>query len=247
MVVEADAIDGAGTVAAGDAVARRRPRKGVALAAAGLVLVVLLAVGAVLGVDAWVRTSTEDRVLTVEQAAGVPGVDCIIVLGCGVNPDGSPSDMLADRIARGVELYEQGAAPKLLMSGDHGKVDYNEVGKMKEVAVAAGVPSEDVFMDHAGFSTYETMARARDVFGARRVVVVTQGYHLPRALYLAEALGLEAYGVSADLRPYAGQEARDIREVLARVKDFFSAIAQPEPTFLGDPISLTGSGDVTND
>ena len=185
--------------------------------------------------------------LTVEQAAEAPEADCIIVLGCGVYPDGSPSPMLSDRIARGVELYEQGVAPKLLMSGDHGKVDYNEVGKMKEVALDAGVPSEDVFMDHAGFSTYETMARARDVFGAKRVIVVTQDYHLPRALYLAQSLGLDAYGVAADLRPYAGQEARDFREVLARVKDFFSAIVQPEPTFLGDPISLSGSGDVTND
>lgn len=214
---------------------------------AALLLALLLVVAAVFAIDAWVRSSTEERVLSVEQVAEVPEADCIIVLGCGVYPDGSPSPMLSDRIARGVELYEQGAAPKLLMSGDHGKVDYNEVGKMKEVALDSGVPSEDVFMDHAGFSTYETMARARDVFGAKRVIVVTQDYHLPRALYLAQSLGLDAYGVAADLRPYAGQEARDFREVLARVKDFFSAIVQPEPTFLGDPISLSGSGDVTND
>ncbi len=228
------------------AVGARRSKMVLAVFAA-LVLVLLLAVAAVFAIDAWVRASTEERVLTMEQVAEVPEADCIIVLGCGVYPDGSPSPMLADRIARGIELYEQGAAPKLLMSGDHGKVDYNEVGKMKEVAMDAGVPSEDVFMDHAGFSTYETMARARDVFGAKRVLVVTQGYHLPRALYLAHSLGLDAYGVAADLRPYAGQEARDVREVLARVKDFFSAIMQPEPTFLGDPISLSGSGDVTND
>lgn len=224
-------------------------QRGKRILSAGILLVtaLLLAGAAVLFIDVWVRVSTEDRMLTVEQAAEVPDADCIIVLGCGVRPDGSPSDMLADRITRGVDLYERGAAPKLLMSGDHGRTDYNEVGKMKEVAIAAGVPSSDVFMDHAGFSTYETMARARDVFGARRVIVVSQGYHLPRALYLAESLGLEAYGVSADLRPYAGQNVRDVREVLARAKDFFSAIVQPPPTFLGDAISLSGSGDVTND
>ncbi|WP_304427371.1 vancomycin high temperature exclusion protein [uncultured Adlercreutzia sp.] len=116
---------------------------------------------------------------------------------------------------------------------------------MKRVAEEAGVPAEDIFMDHAGFSTYESMYRARDVFGAKRIVIVSQEYHLHRALYVAKALGLEAYGVSADLRPYAGQQARDLREILARNKDFATAILQPEPTFLGDPISLSGSGSIT--
>ena len=100
-------------------------------------------------------------------------------------------------------------------------------------------------MDHAGFSTYESMYRARDVFGAKRIVVVSQDYHLYRALYVAERLGLDAYGVPADLRPYAGQEARELREVLARNKDFLTAIVQPPPTFLGDPISLSGSAAAT--
>jgi DNA repair protein RadC len=124
--------------------------------------------------------------------------------------------MLADRIAQGVALYENGTSPKLLMSGDHGRADYDEVNAMREMAVQAGLPADDVFMDHAGFSTYESMYRARDVFGAKRIVIVSQKYHLYRALYVAERLGLDAYGVSADLRPYAGQEARELREVLAR-------------------------------
>lgn len=100
-------------------------------------------------------------------------------------------------------------------------------------------------MDHAGFSTYESMYRARDVFGAKRIVIVSQRYHLYRALYVAERLGLDAYGVSADLRPYAGQEAREVREILARDKDFLTSIVQPLPTFLGDPILLSGSGSAT--
>ena len=153
--------------------------------------------------------------------------------------------MLADRIACGVALYENGTSPKLLMSGDHGRADYDEVTVMREAAVQAGLPKDDVFMDHAGFSTYESMYRARDVFGAKRIVVVSQEYHLYRALYVAERLGLDASGVSADLRPYTGQQAREIREVLARNKDFLTAIAQPLPTFLGDPISLSGSAAAT--
>ena len=174
-------------------------------------------------------------------------IDCIIVLGCQVKEDGTLSHMLRDRLSRGVELYQMGAAPKLLMSGDHGRKAYNEVGAMKQYAIDNGVPSEDVFMDHAGFSTYETVYRAKEVFQARRVIIVTQQYHLYRALYIADSLGLEAYGVSADHRTYAGQTMRDIREVLARVKDFAMCIFEPKPTYLGEEIPITGNGDLTND
>ena len=118
---------------------------------------------------------------------------------------------------------------------------------MKAYAVNAGVPSEDVFMDHAGFSTYESLWRAKHIFGAERVIIVTQSYHLYRALYVAGRLGLSAVGVSADLEPYAGQTVRDVREFAARVKDFAWCMFQPEPTYTGDPIPLTVSGDVTND
>lgn len=209
-----------------------------------LALVALCAVAA-FAIDAHVRSSTEPRIVTTDEAAKLDGVDCVLVLGCGVRPDGQPSDMLADRIAQGVALYENGTSPKLLMSGDHGRSDYDEVNAMRDVAVEAGVPADDVFMDHAGFSTYESMYRARDVFQANRIVIVSQKYHLYRALYVAERLGLDAYGVSADLRPYAGQEGREVREILARDKDFVTSMVQPLPTFLGDPISLSGSGSAT--
>ena len=102
-------------------------------------------------------------------------------------------------------------------------------------------------MDHAGFSTYESIFRAKEIFGADKVVIVTQEYHLYRALHIADALGVEAYGVSADLNAYGGQTMRDLREILARNKDFLSGIFKPNPTYLGKPISLEGSGDVTND
>lgn len=212
-----------------------------------LVCLGLLGGLAVLGINGIVKGATKDKILSAEQAAQLTDVDCILVLGCGVRPDGSPSDMLYDRLRRGVELYEAGAATKLLMTGDHGRKDYDEVDVMKSFAVDAGIPSEDVFMDHAGFSTYESMYRAKEIFQAKKVIIITQEYHLYRAIYIAESLGLEAYGVAADYRAYYGQTKRDIREVLARVKDFGTSILQPKPTYLGKAIPIWGDGNLTND
>ncbi len=222
-------------------------RKWIRITAAVLVCVAAVTVAGTLGINAHVKAVGRAAMLTPEEAAALEGVDCAVVLGCLVRADGTPSDMLRDRLRRGVALYQEGATPKLLMSGDHGRVDYNEVVAMKEYATAAGVPSEDVFMDHAGFSTYETMYRAREVFGAEKVLIVTQEYHLYRALYIAKQLGLEAYGVSADYQSYYGQTKRDVREVLARVKDYFFVLFRPEPTFLGEKIPVNGNGNVTND
>ena len=190
------------------------------------IIVVLGCVG-IFAVNAGVKAVGKSRLLTVDEAAKLGGVDCIIVLGCQVRADGSLSDMLHDRLARGVEVYHVGASGKLLMSGDHGRTNYDEVGAMKRFAVENEVPSEDVFMDHAGFSTYETIYRAKEIFQAKKVVIVTQEYHLYRAIYIAEQLGLDAYGVSADLRSYRGQVKRDFREVLARCKDFGMCIFKP--------------------
>ena len=215
--------------------------------ASSLVCAGLLGASALLLANGYVKRSTADQILTPEQAAALEGVDCIVVLGCLVKADGTPSDMLYDRISVGVTLYQNGTSPKLLMSGDHGQKEYDEVNTMKTCAIDAGVPSEDIFMDHAGFSTYESVYRAKEIFGAKKIVIVTQEYHLHRALYIANALGIEAYGVSADLRGYSGQTKRDVREILARIKDMGYSLFKPAPTYLGEPISLDGSGDVTND
>jgi vancomycin permeability regulator SanA len=118
---------------------------------------------------------------------------------------------------------------------------------MKQYAVDEGVNSENVFMDHAGFSTYESIYRAKEVFGVKKMIIVTQKYHLYRALYIAEQLGIEAYGVASDYHTYVGQSMRDLREVLARTKDFVITITKPEPTYLGDFIDIHGDGDITND
>lgn len=171
--------------------------------------------------------------------------ECIMVLGASVNPDGTPSPMLKDRLETGIELYNRGVAPKLLLTGDNGQIEYNEVEAMKNYAVNAGVPEEDIFLDHAGFSTYDSVYRASYVFGVESMVAVTQEYHLFRTLHGCKKMGIEAVGVGADQEVYAGQEYREIREVLARVKDFVMWLIKPEATFLGEAIPISGSGIVT--
>jgi len=197
-------------------------------------------------INMYIKYSIDDRIISSEEAASLDA-DCILVLGAGVLADGSPSHMLEDRLLQGIDLYEKRAAKRLLMSGDHGQKEYDEVNSMKQFAIDRQVPSAHVFMDHAGFSTYESLYRARDIFKAEKIIIVTQGYHLYRALYIAEKLGLDAYGVPSDPRQYAGQRGRDLREGLARIKDFFIVMLKPEPTYLGDPIPISGDGDVTND
>lgn len=172
------------------------------------------------------------------DAAESFGADCILVLGAGLRPDGSPSDMLEDRLRTAVTLYEAGAAPCILMSGDHSRKDYDEVGAMMKFAAELGVPEEALVPDYAGFSTYESIYRARDIFSAKKVIIVTQKYLLHRALYIAGRLGVGAVGVSADLRGYRGQLMREAREVLARNKDFIWTLIQPEPTYLGEKLPL---------
>ena len=212
-----------------------------------LICLAIIAGVLLLGLNSYIKSHTRDMIINSDQVADITDTDCVIVLGCKVKADGSPSDMLHDRLQRGIELYNLGTAPKLLMSGDHGQTNYDEVNTMKQFAIDSGIPSEDIFMDHAGFSTYETLYRARDVFCAKKVLIVTQEYHLYRALYIAEKLGLDAYGVPADYHIYAGQSAREVREILARCKDAIKIIFMPKPTYLGEQIPITGNGDLTND
>lgn len=218
-----------------------------------LKIVVLMFGSGVLGVltlimlNIYIKTSVSSNIITSDEAIALEDVDCILVLGAGVWSGNRPSPMLEDRLKLGTELYRNGASKRLLMSGDHGRVDYDEVNVMKNFAMEEGVPSVDIFMDHAGFSTYESMYRTRDIFEADRIVIVTQKYHLYRALYIADRLGLEAYGVASDPRQYVGQNYRELREMLARTKDYIYCLFQPKPTYLGDIIPVSGNGDSTND
>ena len=208
----------------------------------GLIIVILI----VLGINLYVKQSTKNQIITSEDYSNLEDIDCIIILGAGIWGD-KPSHMLEDRLLQGIELYKNGVASKIIMSGDHGREEYDEVNVMKDFAIEEGVPSDDIFMDHAGFSSYESIYRAKEIFEVNKIVIVTQKYHLYRALYIANSLGLEAYGIGADPRQYAGATYRELREILARNKDFVKCIFKPKPTYLGETIPVSGSGDITND
>ena len=212
----------------------------------GMIVILLIVFIVLLGINFFVTATTSKKILTEEQARELENVDCILILGAGIWGQ-NPSPMLEDRLLQGISLYQEGVSHKIIMSGDHGRDNYDEVNVMKRFAIEKNVKSEDIFMDHAGFSTYDSMHRAKDVFEAKKIVIVTQKYHMYRAIYVAEQLGLEAYGVNSDPQTYSGQMLRDVREVLARDKDWFKCIIKPEPTYLGDTIPVSGNGDMTND
>lgn len=210
-----------------------------------IIFIIIIAI-IILGINLYVILSTKKQIIKEEKYTELSDIDCIIILGAGI-VEGKPSHMLEDRLLEGIKLYQNNISNKIIMSGDHGRKEYDEVNVMKNYAIQKGVPSENIFMDHAGFSTYESIYRARDIFKARKVVIVTQKYHLYRALYIANQLGLEAYGVGADPRQYVGRIYREMREILARNKDFIKCIFKPEPTYLGETIPVNGNGDITND
>jgi SanA protein len=173
----------------------------------------------------------------------VPRADAALVLGAQVRPDGTPSAMLADRLAAAEELYRAGKVGKLLLSGDHGRWTYDEVGTMRRALLARGIPADDLFTDHAGFDTWDSAQRARRVFAVRSVVVVTQRFHLPRALFAAHRAGLDATGYPADRRRYGRVLAQlRVREALARVKVVADATLGSDPRFLGPVIPIGGDG-----
>ena len=211
-----------------------------------IIMLILIFIVTVLVINFFVKIVTKNRILKKEEYSKLEDIDCIIVLGAGIWGD-KPSPMLEDRLKEAVSLYNQNISSKIIMSGDHGKADYDEVNIMKEYAIEQGVASEDIFMDHAGFSTYESMYRAKEVFEANKIVIVSQKYHLYRALYIAKQLGIEAYGVNSDPRKYVGATYREAREIIARDKDFIKCIFKPQPKYLGETIPVNGDGNITND
>lgn len=176
------------------------------------------------------------------EVGNVPHAQVAIVPGALVNPDGSMSSMLADRVRQAAALWHAGKVEKVLVSGDHHTWAYDEPGTMRKALVRAGVPARDVFEDHAGFDTWATMVRARSVFGVRDAVVVTQGFHMPRALFLADAAGIDASGLTADLHQWGVQgDKSNVREVLSRVKAI-ADVTLDTPAVGGPRISIDGDG-----
>ena len=218
-----------------------------------LLILGILASLVVFSVSSSVKNRTEDSVVYVvtgeveinpvsQDSLRDFHADCILVLGAGIEDKETPTPMLKDRLDVGIELYREGIAPKILLSGDNGQVEHNEIHVMLNYVRDADVPEEDIFCDHAGFSTYDSMYRAASIFNAEKVIVVTQTYHQYRALYIGEKLGIDVMGVASDQETYFGQSFRESREILARIKDFFKAMLRSKPTYGGEVIPISGSG-----
>ena len=181
--------------------------------------VCIFAGASALAISAAVQRKTASRITTIESLRDAgEHFDIILVLGCAVRSDGTPSHMLEDRIKIGVTAYQSGIADAILMSGDRHE-GYDEVGTMEREAKEQGIPADRILIDPQGFSTYESVCNFLEEHKDKRVLIVTQEYHLYRALYIAQKLGIEAYGISADLRTYRKQVQYDLREILARLKD----------------------------
>ena len=210
-----------------------------------LAILILAGIAAVSFLNILVINKSNDYIVTAGDAKNLDA-DCIIVLGALVHQDGTLSDILQHRVMTGVELFKNGASDRLLMSGDNSREAYNESAAMKNYAAKMGVGGEKIFQDYAGFSTYETMYRARDIFQAKKVIIVTQKFHINRAVYLARSLGLEAYGVICDRGTYKHEFMNNLRETGARVKAVYSAVIKPKPTYLGDAIPISGNGNDTD-
>lgn len=177
-----------------------------------------------------------------EQDAKSAGAQCVMVLGAQIIGD-SPSPILKNRLDCGIRLYQQGAVPKIILTGNGGREE-DEVSVMFKYTLDAGVPAQDIFLDREGFDTYASMYRAKEVFGVNRILVVTQAYHLSRSIYIARAMGMETVGVAA--QPEARlQILRDVREIAARCKDLATSLFKPSISIAGSLVSVSGDGRVT--
>lgn len=169
-----------------------------------------------------------------------PSAEVVLIPGASVSEDGVLSPIFIDRVNAAIALYEAGKVSKILVSGDNSTDSHNEVNPVRLYLISQGVPDEDIFLDHAGFDTYSTMYRARDIFGVTSLLITTQSFHLPRSVFIARRLGMEAYGVNADLGHILLRN--NIREVFANEKAVLDLIFNRKPKFLGEKIPITGDG-----
>jgi len=196
----------------------------------------------IFSINFYVKYSTKNQIINLNE---VEEVDAIVVLGASIRENGDLSLMLKERLDTSFEVYNKNNS-KLVMTGDHTKKYYNEVTAMKNYAIENNIDSNIIYLDHAGISTYDSIYRMKHIFKLNKIIIVTQEYHLYRALYIANSLDIEAYGVDATKVRYTGQLYRDLREILARNKDFFKCIFKPESTYMGEVIDMNASGDLTN-
>ncbi|MCX6780162.1 MAG: YdcF family protein [Candidatus Magasanikbacteria bacterium] len=188
------------------------------------------------------RVLSTSRKYIYQNVYDVPPAQTALVLGAGVKSNGQLSDILRDRADTAIQLYRDKKVAKILATGDNSTIHYNETKAMESYFLMHDIPSKDIFLDYAGFDTYDSLYRARDVFQAQSLIVVTQNFHLNRAVYYGRSIGMEVYGVSADKETYRGILWFKIRESLARMKGFFDILFHAKPKFLGTPIPLSGDG-----
>lgn len=172
--------------------------------------------------------------------ASTPDAEVVIVPGAAVLSNGTLSSVLEDRANTAIALFDAGKAPKILVSGDNSTVSYNEVNPVRNYLLDHGIPGQDIFLDHAGFDTYDTMYRARAIFEVNSALIATQSFHLPRAVFLARELGINAYGVNADNGSYLWENYA--REVFADEKAVYELVFHVQPEYLGAQIPIRGDG-----
>jgi len=189
-------------------------------------------------INVWVVLNTQK--LIYHNINDVPSAQVALVLGAGVFKNGKISDMYIDRLEIAVDLYKQDKIEKILVSGDHGAKNYDEVNTAKDYLLDKGISASDLFLDHAGFDTYDSVIRAKEIFAVTSTIIITQDFHLPRAVYISDQLGLETSGIVADRHMYVNVYLNYIREFPARVKSWLDVKLHTKPKFLGDKIPITG-------
>ncbi len=192
----------------------------------------------ILGLDYYIRKTTSKYIFS--NIEKVPNCYTALVLGAKVYDDGRLSGVLKDRVDTGLDLYRLGKIKRFLLSGDHGRKDYDEVNQMEKYLVSKGVKEESIFLDHAGFDTYDSAYRAKHIFLVDDVIIISQNFHIKRAIYIARKLGLDAYGVKADKHNYGIAKKMLIREKIANIKAFLELLIKKESKYLGKEISIKG-------
>lgn len=210
-----------------------------------IVIIILSIITIFLGINATVIGRSSEFFIDPHNSKDLEA-DCILILGASIYQNGEPSPMLKDRLDMGIYLYNNSKTKKILMSGDHRSDLYDEVNVMKNYALTNDIKSSDIFKDHKGINTYQSLYRAKNVYGVKKVIIVTQKYHLYRAVYIAKKLDLDVVGIASDGNNYKGQIKRDIREMFARVKAYFNTDLKKESNYRGPTYNIKGNGDITN-
>lgn len=200
-------------------------------------VVALLAVLATLDYKFWIDNQTDKLIYSSYSDPSLPSRHVALVFGAGLNAEGQPSPMLYDRIATAADLYNGNKVAKLLMTGDNSTVSHNEVEAMRQTAIGLGVPKEDIVLDYAGFSTWDSCYRANEVFSLSEATLVTQRFHLPRAIYTCNQLGVNSIGVAADSQPYP-TTYNEVRELPALASTFWKLLTDRQPRFLGSKVNV---------